>query len=145
MLKNKITGKFASIYDKISEAFQKRNKGVILIIIYTILSGLHSICTGLLYLFMFQLPAHVAGLLFLSFILGCAGLISSWEMWMFKKWGLTLTKMIYALLIPMTCIVMVSGKYGNSGPAVVWQVFETGFALWILLYLMKPEIKKAFR
>ena len=39
------------------------------------------------------------------------------------KWGLNLTKMIYTLLIPMTCIVMVSGKYSNAGPAVVWQVF----------------------
>lgn len=119
---------------------KKHNRGVVLILCYTIISGFNAVFSSLNILVSIELSEGAAALTALSFLLGILGIITVVGVWKFKKWALNLLKAVYTISIPMTAYVLISSEYIKTSGYIVLQLIEIIIALAIILYLMKPEI-----
>lgn len=125
----------------------KRRPGLLLIIIYTVFSGLIELKMSVDVLgraFESGLAAVLGTLILLA---GVLDLACGYGLWNFQAWGLTLAKGLYIASIPLSIAILpiIEGSTaGLSSGIIVGTVIEIAVAVLILRYLFKKEIQLLF-
>ncbi len=124
---------------------QKRPVGLVLISIYTAVSGLLSILAGVLGLFVSQLevPVWVTVFSVLLFLSGILELAVCYGLWSIQKWGLKLAIVVYIVSIPLGIIAMFTGERTTGN--VLLQLIGIVIAIVVLRYLFKPRVRMLFQ
>ncbi|MEG4352021.1 hypothetical protein QUA70_16200 [Microcoleus sp. LAD1_D5] len=75
----------------------------------------------------------------LSFILGLLSLLLAWGLFQLKNWAWTGTLIVHIIAILAQIVKM----FGSGGTAV--NFLTLGFAVASIYYLLRPDVKQAFR
>jgi uncharacterized membrane protein (DUF2068 family) len=120
----------------------KKPLGIVLIAIYTGLSALLALAGGVPAMFLAQAVPQAAFLSILLIAFGVLGGATTYGLWTMEKWGYKLTKILYVISIPLGVVMLF---YDRSAGNVIMQLVGITIAVWILVYLFKPETKALFR
>ena len=121
--------------------------GLILTAIYTGISAVLGVLMGAGIMFA---GAAVGGAMskwapilgFAMLLLGILAFAAVYGLWALVSWGHSLARVIYIASIPLGLVALLADRtVGN----VVVQLVGIALAIWILVYLAKPEIKGLFR
>lgn len=119
----------------------KKPLGIVLITIYTGFGALLALCMGVPAMFLGQAVTQAA---FLSIVLIAFGVLAgatTYGLWTLEEWGYKLAKILYVISIPLGVVALLSDRSTGN---VVMQVVGIAIAVWILVYLFKPETKALF-
>jgi len=120
--------------------------GLILTSIYTAISAILSILTGAGLLFAGGAAGGLAPqwlpiFAFAILLFGVVASAAAYGLWGLVPWGHSLARVIYIVSIPLGLLAMLPDRtMGN----VILQLVGIALAVWILMYLAKPEIKNLF-
>ena len=128
----------------------KKPMGIVLVVIYTALSGVLSLLAFVLAISALGIlaVAHVKASTFLilqTFLglpFGVLALATAYGLWSFQTWGYTLAKLLYPLVIAYDLITILAHLSAKN--IIVLQLAEIGFAIWIFVYLLKPQTKALY-
>ena len=131
-----------------NESANKKPIGIVMIAIYTGFGGVLSFGVGVWAMFLGEFAAVagirgvvVAGMSILMMAYGVLALAAIYGLWTLQNWGHKLVKILYIVSIPIGLAVLVSD---TSPRNVIMQIFGIAIAVWILVYLYKPETKSLF-
>lgn len=118
--------------------------GVILVGIYTGISALLSVLAGAGIMFAGAAASHgwapILGFALLLF--GVVAFAAAYGLWTLVSWGHSLGRVIYFVSIPLGLVALLADRTAGN---VILQLVGVALAVWILVYLAKPEIKGLFR
>jgi DMSO reductase anchor subunit len=125
----------------------KKNKpaGIVLISIYSALSGLLTFSVGSVMLLASavpEMPAWVVLLGIICVVLGVFLLTAVYGLWSVQPWGLKITKWLYVISIPLGVVSIFPvypGSEMTSGNTIL-QIAGIGLAMIIIYYLSKPKV-----
>lgn len=125
----------------------KKNKpaGIILIAIYSALSGLLMFALGSVLILINAIPEMPVWIILLGIIptvMGVFLLTAVYGLWSVQPWGLTMTKWLYVISIPLG-IVSIFPVYPDSEMTMgntILQLAGIGLALVIIYYLSKQKV-----
>lgn len=118
--------------------------GIILVGIYTGINGLLSVLTGVGLMFAGAVISHAWAPIFgfAMLLFGVMAFAAVYGIWTLAPWGHSLGRIIYSVSIPLGLVALLMDRaMGN----IVLQAVGIALAIWILIYLTKPEIKSLFR
>lgn len=123
--------------------------GIIIIAIYSALSGLIVFASGFFMLFASVIPdmpvwVTIMGIFFS--VLGVFLLAAMYGLWSFQSWGLRVTKWLYVISIPLG-IMSIFPIYPDSEMTMantLMQIVGIGVAVIILYYISKPNVKTLY-
>lgn len=79
---------------------------------------------------------------FALLLVGVLEFAATYGLWVLISWGYSLARVIYIVSIPLGVVVLLSDRTAGN---VILQLVGITLAVWILVYLSKPEIKGLFR
>ena len=134
---------------------RERPMGIVVTVIMTALNGLTWV--GLSFLFLMigsgvealrselgareQVTFGVLLVGLVGYLWGIFFLAAAYGLAAFERWALSLARVVWALNILAT-IVVVAGDF--NGATAVLGLFSVGVTVWILLYLSKPEVQALY-
>ncbi len=114
---------------------------LVFIMIYTVVISLVHLLGGYGPVFKGAADNRVLMLGLLFFSMGVAGFPAVYGLWRKMPWANLVTRIIYLISIPIGVFAMLTdSKSGN----IVIQVFNIGLNVWVIWYLMRPDIKVLF-
>ncbi len=137
--------------DNTSIQTDKKSKpiGLVLISIYGAFSGVLTLFLGaviLLFSSIPDMPAWLTVVSLISTLLGITLLASIYGLWTLQSWGGSLTYWIYMLSIPLA-IISIFPIYPDSEFTIgntILQLCGIAVAIFVLIYIKKPEIQALF-
>lgn len=125
----------------------KKNKpaGIVLIAIYSALSGLLTFSIGSVLLLASavpEMPIWIVLMGIICIVLGVFLLAAVYGLWSIQTWGLKITKWLYVISIPLS-VVSIFPVYPDSEMTTgntVLQIVGIGLAMIIIYYLSKPRV-----
>jgi hypothetical protein len=115
--------------------------GIILLTIYTGISGVLSVISGFLLSFGGRISGSYPIIGFLLILLSCFEFSAVYGLWRLVFWGYSLAFILYIIAIPLGAVVLVFDlTVGNA----ILQLIGIAVNVWILMYLRKPEVKALF-
>ena len=121
--------------------------GLILLAAYTGISAVLSALGGAGLMFAAASPevTHQWWVPILGFALLLVGVLAfaaTYGLWVLVSWGYSLARLIYIVSIPLGLVALLADRTAGN---VILQLVGVALAVWILVYLAKPEIKGLFR
>lgn len=135
------------VHLNLKENFMEKNKtaGIVLIAIYSALSGLLMFGVGALMMLASavpDMPIWISLLGVVSMALGVFLLAAMYGLWSVQTWGLRIAKWLYVISIPLG-IISIFPIYPDSEMTTgntVLQLIGVGLAAFIIYYLSKPNV-----
>ena len=88
-------------------------------------------------------PQSAASILgFALLLVGVLAFAATYGLWVLVSWGYTLARLIYIVSIPLGLFAVLADRTTEN---IILQLVGVALAVWILVYLAKPEIKGLFR
>ena len=121
--------------------------GLTLVAVYTGISAVLSALGGAGLLFAATSPGvtHQWWAPILGFALLLVGVLAfavTYGLWVLVSWGHSLARLIYIVSVPLGLFALLADRTAGN---VILQLVGVALAIWILVYLAKPEIKGLFR
>lgn len=79
---------------------------------------------------------------FALLLAGVLAFAAAYGLWERVSWGYSLARLIYIVFIPLDLVALLADRTAGN---VILQLASIALAVWILVYLAKPEIKGLFR
>ena len=120
--------------------------GIVLIAIYSLISGIISVFLGVLMLIgsgmanSFPMGFSLLGVI--TFVTGVLEIAVYYGLWTFQKWGHLVAKYLYFAYIPMSLIIIL---IDSSIANLLIQSAFIGISVIILHFLLKPEIESLYQ
>ena len=121
--------------------------GLILVAVYTGISAVINALGGAGLMFAAASPevthqwwAPILG--FALLLVGVLAFAATYGLWVLVSWGYSLSRLIYIVSIPLGLVALLADRTAGN---VILQLVGVALAVWILVYLAKPEIKGLFR
>lgn len=79
----------------------------------------------------------------LVYLFGVLGLAAGYGLWTLLRWGHTLANIFYAISILVSLIIALSSGPSDAG-AVVALLVSIGIAIWVLVWLSNPSTRRLY-
>lgn len=120
------------------------DRGVLIIVMYAFIQGIHSLKLGLSQMTLLHMSSQTANVTFGIILLSLGSLIGAIGLYNLRKWGKQLILGVYTMVMPLMTFIICTNGFADVG-FVMMRIVDIAIAGAIIFYLSRTRIKEKFK